>query len=266
MVARQDKLGYTLAVSGKGRIAIFAAAYTACLLAQEAGRNSPAFDVASVKVTQYRRPADGPSFSDVKIVSPGRLVATNASLYECIEWAYQLEEYQFSGPEWLKSGGTNYDIDAKAPPETRPDQMHIMLQTLLTDRFHMKVHRESKTFAVYDLVIAKRGFKGVKLQPASTDAQLGFTSQGGPAGIRMTSQKATMGRFANWLSSNVDHPVLDKTGLTGFFAIKLEWAREGDGASIFTAIQEQLGLALHPSRAPIDILVVDHAEKMPTAN
>jgi uncharacterized protein (TIGR03435 family) len=223
------------AVSAKGRIAIFAAAYTACALAQEAGHNSPAFDVASVKVTQYRRPANGPSFSDVKIASPGRLVAINASLYECIEWAYQLKEYQFSGPEWLKAGGTNYDIEAKAPPETPPQQIRLMLQTLLTDRFHMKVHRESRTLAVYDLVIAK---KGLKLQQASADARPGFSSEGGPAGVRMTSQRANMARFANWLSGNVDHPVIDRTHLTGFFAIKLEWAREGDGPSIFSAVQE----------------------------
>lgn len=256
-------IGYTLVVSAKGRVAIFAAAYTACLLAQEAGHNSAAFDVASVKVTQYRRPADGPSFSDVKIVSPGRLVATNASLYECIEWAYHLKEYQFAGPEWLKSGGTNFDIEAKAPPEAPPERIRLMLQTLLAERFHMRVHHESRTRAVYDLVIAK---KGIQLQPASTDAQFGFSSQGGWAGVRMTSQKATMSGFANWLSRNVDHPVIDRTGLTGFFAIKLEWAREGDGPSIFSAIQEQLGLALQTGKAAIDVLVVDHAEKTPTAN
>ena len=187
----------------------------------------------------------------------------NASLYECIEWAYQLKEYQFSGPGWLKAGGMNYDIEAKAPPETPPQQIRLMLQTLLTERFHMKVHRESRTLAVYDLVIAK---KGLKLQQASADARPGFSSEGGPAGVRMTSQRATMARFANWLSGNVDHPVIDRTDLTGFFAIKLEWAREGDGPSIFSAIQEQLGLVLKASKAPIEILVVDEAEKMPMAN
>jgi uncharacterized protein (TIGR03435 family) len=72
--------------------------------------------------------------------------------------------------------------------------------------------------------------------------------------------------LANWLSGNVDHPVIDKTDLNGFFSIKLEWAREGDGPSIFSAVQEQLGLRLQASKALIDILIVDHAEKLPTAN
>ena len=82
----------------------------------------------------------------------------------------------------------------------------------------------------------------------------------------MTSKRATLAGFANWLSRNVDHPVIDRTHLTGFFTIQLEWAREGDGQSIFSAVQDQLGLALQASKAPIDILVVDQAEKTPTAN
>jgi uncharacterized protein (TIGR03435 family) len=82
----------------------------------------------------------------------------------------------------------------------------------------------------------------------------------------MTSQKATMTGFANWLSRSVDHPVIDKTDLRGFFSMKLEWARQGDGPSIFSALPEQLGLRIEPSKAPIDILIVDHAERTPTAN
>lgn len=250
-------------MSAKARAAIFAAVCTAGALAQIGEPASPAFDVASVKATQYRKPADGPSFSDVKIASPGRLVAINASLYECIEWAYELKEYQFSGPEWLKTGGMNYDIEAKAPPDTPPQQIRLMLQTLLKERFHLRLHRESTAVAVYDLVAAKRG---LRLRQASEGARPGFRSEGGSAGVRMTSERATMAGFANWLSRNVDHPVIDRTGLTGSFAIQLEWARDGNGPSIFSAIQEQLGLALKASRAPIDILIVDYAEKTPAAN
>jgi len=235
------------------------AIFCATAFGQQVGDPSPAFDVASVKLTQYRRPLEGPSYSYVKIVSPGRLVASNASLYECIEWAYQIKEYQFSGPEWLKSGGQNYDIEGVAPPETSPVQMRLMLQKLLTERFDMKVHHESRTLPVYDLLVAKNG---PKLEPANTDGQAGFSSAGG----RMVSQRATMAGFASWLSREVDHPVINKTDLTGFFAIKLEWIREGDSPSIFAALQEQLGLKLQAARAPVDILIVDRAQRIPTAN
>lgn len=249
-------------MSAKGRIAILAAACAACALGQPENRG-PAFDVASVKLTQYRRPAEGPSVSDVKITGPGKLVASNASLYECIQWAYQLKEYQFSGPDWVKSGGPNYDVEAKAPADTPPQQIRLMLQTLLRERFQMSVHHELRTLAVYDLAVAKNG---PKLQPASPEGRSGFYSRGGSDGVRMTSEKASMESFANWLSGNVDHPVINKTGLSGFFTIKLEWAREGDGPSIFSAIQEGLGLRLQASKAAVDILVVDHAEKNPVSN
>src|SRR5437016_4089737 len=148
-------------VSGT-RLLLALEVFCATAIGQQVGNGSLAFDVASVKLTQYRRPVEGPSYSYVKIVSPGRLVASNASLYECIEWAYQIKEYQFSGPDWLKSGGQNYDIEAVAPPKTSPEQMRLMLQRLLTERFDMKVHHESRTLAVYELVAAK---SGPKLQP-----------------------------------------------------------------------------------------------------
>jgi uncharacterized protein (TIGR03435 family) len=245
----------------KSPIAIFAAC-TACALGQPA-ENKNSFDVASVKVTQYRRPAEGPSFSDVKIAGPGKLVAINASLDECIRWAYHLKEYQVSGADWLRNGGPNYDIEAKAPPSTPRQQIRLMLQALLAERFSLRVHHESRTLPVYELVLAKNG---AKLHEAIPEGRSGFYSEGGRDGVRMTSQKATMAAFANWLAVNVDRPVIDKTELTGFFAIELEWAREGDGPSVFSAIQEQLGLRLQASKAPIDILIVDHVEKTPIAN
>src|SRR6266567_2023191 len=109
------------------------------------GQSTPQFEVASVKLSQHGRNADGLSFSDVKIASPGRLLAINASLDECIRWAYQLKEYQVSGPNWLNSDAASYDIEAKAPPETPTQQIHLMFQALLAERLNLKVHRETKT-------------------------------------------------------------------------------------------------------------------------
>jgi len=223
----------------------------------------PSFEVASVKLTSHGRTADGWSFSDVRIVSPGRLVATNASLDECIRWAYQLKEYQVSGPGWLNSDAASYDIEAKAPPETAPQQMRLMFQALLAERFKLTVHHETRTLSVYELVVAK---SGPKLQEASSTARPGFSSQGGRGGVRMNAQKVTLAGFADWLSRNVERPVIDKNNLTCDFGFKLEWAREGDGPSVFTALQDQLGLKLQATKAPIEILVIDHAEKVPTEN
>jgi uncharacterized protein (TIGR03435 family) len=224
---------------------------------------APAFDLASVKLTAHGRTADGWSVSSLKIVSPGRLVAINASLGECLRWAYEVKEFQISGPGWLDSDAASYDIEAKAPPETPPDRIRLMFQTLLAERFGLALHRETKTLAGYALEAAK---KGPKLRPASTDGKVGFSSSGGSDGVHVTSQSGTMIGLAHRLSLDLDRPVFDRTEIQGRFSIDLQWAREGSGPSIFSALQEQLGLKLEPMKAPFEILVIDHAEKVPTAN
>jgi uncharacterized protein (TIGR03435 family) len=221
------------------------------------------FDVASVKLTQHRRDANGYSRSEVRIASPERFVATNASLDELIRWAYEVREYQIAGPAWIKADDPNYDIEAKAPPETLPRQMRLMVQSLLVERFKLELHRVTKTLPVYALVAGKNG---PRLEPASAEAGSGFASMGSNRGVRVTAEKASMERLSHRLSLDLDRPVLDQTGINGLFAITLEWAREGDGPSIFTAIQEQLGLKLESSQAPIEILVIDNANKIPTEN
>ncbi|SPE40252.1 conserved exported hypothetical protein [Candidatus Sulfopaludibacter sp. SbA3] len=225
-------------------------------------QDAPAFDVASVKLTQHGRNAEGVAISDLKITSPGRLVGTNSSLDECIRWAYGVKEYQISGPDWLNSDEASYDIEAKAPPATTEAQIRLMLRRLLAERLGVKLHRETRVLPVYELVVGKGG---PKLQAAAAGARSGFMSMGGRDGVRVTSDKATMAGFANRLSTDVGRPVIDRTGLDGAFAIKLEWAREGAGVSVFTAVQE-LGLKLQAAKAPIDVLVIDHAERVPTEN
>jgi uncharacterized protein (TIGR03435 family) len=235
------------------------------IIAPELAHSDPAsaFEVASVKLTSHGRTADGWSYSDVDIPSPGRLVATNGSLQELIVFAYQVKDYQLSGPDWLNSDAACYDIEAKAPPGTPKNQMRLMLQTLLAERFKLALHRETRMLPVYALVIAKNG---QKMHEAGPDQPAGFNSQGGREKVRINSSKASMEDLAFRLSRDLDRPVLDRTGIKGSFRITLEWAREGDGPSVFSAIQQELGLKLESTKAPIEVLVIEHAERIPTEN
>jgi uncharacterized protein (TIGR03435 family) len=252
----------TLAVAGPILVGLANAPHSRAQ-AQVDAASRPGFEVASVKLTAHGRNAEGWSYSDLKIASPGRLVGTNASLAECIQWAYDVKEYQISGPDWLNSDAASYDIEAKAPPNTTPRQMRLMLQTLLGERFKLVLHRNTKLLPVYLLKVGKNG---PHLQNATSDADRGLGSNGGRDGVRVTGDSATMETLAHRLSLDLDRPVFDKTGVRGTFRIRLEWAREGDGPSVFAALQEQLGLKLAASKAPIEILVIDHADKVPLEN
>jgi len=248
---------------------VITAMMAACLLvflstaaSGQAAAGAQAFDVASVKLTRHGRTADGWSYSDLKVAGPRRFVATNASLDECIRWAYEVKEYQVSGPDWLNSDAASYDIEAKASPDTTEKQIRLMMRTLLAERFKLMLHSETRMLPVYTLVVAKNG---PRLQAAGSNGSDGLTSEGSRERVRVTAQKATMAGLAHRLSLDLGRPVVDRTGLGGAFRITLEWAREGDGPSVFTAIQE-LGLKLEGTKSPIEVLVIDRAEKVPTAN
>ena len=163
----------------------------------------------------------------------------------------------------------HYDLAAKAEGEgpITKDQLQQMLQSLLADRFQLKIHRETKEAPVYDLVVAKNG---PKLKEVSSDAD-GPTGGliGNSSGMHLTQSKGTMEQLARWLTGNgAGRPVFDKTGLTGYYAYTLDWVRadrlpdpDSNIASIFSAVQEQLGLKLESAKALVEMLIVDHAEK-----
>jgi uncharacterized protein (TIGR03435 family) len=247
-----------------GPVCLIAAA--ALLASHASAQANLSFEVAAVKFTAHGRTADGSSRTSIGIPSPGTLSATNASLEELILWAFELRKYQVSGPIWLGDDAVSFDISAKAAPGATTAQVRQMLQTLLAERFKLAFHRESKTIGVYELVAGKNG---PKLQAAKPDAKGGTSTNSGPDGVRLTSAGITMARFAEVLGRRLDRPVLDKTGIQGEFEIVLEYGRENDTAgrpSIFTAIQEQLGLKLEAAKGPMEILVIDHIEKAPTEN
>jgi uncharacterized protein (TIGR03435 family) len=189
-------------------------------------------------------------------------------VWNLIRQAYKLRDLQISGgPGWIKTDG--FDIEARPASPVSRDKMNEMLRSLLAERFQLKVHTESRNLPAYALVVSN---SGSKLQPA--------TGAGGPQNTRLGQldvPKMGMEQLSQVLEFDLDRPVIDRTGLAGEFAIHLEWTRERDRTaagdapvaqsrpSIFTALQEQLGLKLESIKAPVDVLVIDGVE-LPSAN
>jgi uncharacterized protein (TIGR03435 family) len=178
--------------------------------------------------------------------------------------AYDVKDYALSAPDWLDT--ERFDISAKPPSGTPQNQFEPMLQTLLADRFKLAVHRESKVMSAYALVAGKNG-------PKLHAVEAGGGSHRNSDGGKLTAQKVSMPQLADFLARHLDRPVIDKTELAGVFDFELRWAQDdshstdsASGPSIFTAVQEQLGLKLQSQKLPVEILVVDHAERVPTEN
>ena len=220
-------------------------------------RERPAFDVASVKQ------APGPSGDSIAMgysTTFGQIAFRNLTMKELLIEAYRVKEYQIAGPPWLDDYNIRFVIEARCPPETKDEQVRRMLQSLLGERFGLKLHHESQNLPVYGLV-AEAG--RTKLQKTTIETAGGFSH--GSTGPGMISGNYSLPDFAHSLSRIVDRPVLDQTDLDGLFQIDLTWTAQ-DSASVFTAIRQQLGLKLVAKKAPIDSLVIDHLEKSPTAN
>jgi uncharacterized protein (TIGR03435 family) len=233
------------------------AAAAACSHAQAALE----FEVASVKLTAHGRTPDGHSNSSINS-RPGSFTATNASLKQLIVSAYGVKDYQVEGPDWIDSDAARYDLVAKPPAGAPSRQNDSMLQNLLTQRFKLAMHRETKSLPVYELLVAKGG-------PKMREAPAGENSRTNTRNGHMTAERVSMTDLADQLSRNLERAVIDKTGLKGAFDFTLEFAEDSSDTSrpsMFTALPEQLGLKLEATRAPIEVLVIDHAEKNPAGN
>lgn len=267
--------------SGLALLAVFAVA----VLGQE-----PGFDVASVRPTSR---TDGRALLQA---TPGRLSMMNLALRRLILIAYDVQDYQLVGePGWIAS--ENYDIQAKAEGNPSVQQMEgPMLRALLEERFKLSLHRETRQLSVYKLSIGKSGAKLQASQEGSctpyvTDALPPTTKPGEPGpsfcGFQRTTagglnrslsgKGVTMAELAKTLSRTytamLGRNVIDGTALTGAFDIHLTWAMdsggpraidsppESEGPSIFTALEEQLGLKLQATKGPVEVLVIDHIEK-----
>lgn len=227
--------------------------------ANTAGR--PAFEVASVKPATEPDTPHGAFLTIGIFISPGRVEGKFVTLRMLIRRAYSVKDYQIEAADWMNT--ERYALTATMSPNTSKDQVPLMLQTLLADRFKLVLHHEMKERPVYALVVAKHG---PKLKKAET--QTGVNAGGG-----VVSGRTTLASLADSLSAQTGRPVLDQTGLAGIYDIDLHWTPgliadpvDAPGQSLFTVIQNQLGLKLEARKAPVDVLVIDHAERVPTEN
>ena len=192
----------------------------------------------------------------------GTLTYQNVNLKQVLGRAFDVQQYQITGPEILES--ERFDVTASFAPHSTSEQLGTMLQKLLADRFGLKFRRESKELPAFALTVAKGG---PKFKTAAADGGVSTNSSGGR--WRMTA-KITMRRLAELLTEPAGRPVLDQTGLSGSFDLTLDWSANETGPekdappSLFTALQEQLGLKLDSVRAPVESIVVDSAERSPT--
>ena len=262
------------------------------------------FDVASVK--------PNPPGTMINLVNPNMpldsgdaypgnttLFSANMPAFFYIAFAYKLPSYQINSlisqlPKWGKWTGQGFNIQARAASPATKDQMRLMMQSLLADRFKLAIHWEKRQVPSYDLVAIKPGKTGPQMQPhddktpckpyappsgdPSIPGQLpaycgGLVGGGGPGGIDMSGRDVTAAQLADWISEKVQRPVIDKTGFSGGFDITLntrfhmtpdELKQFGIGdirAAYLEAIRDQLGLKLESSNASADFLIVDRIEE-----
>jgi uncharacterized protein (TIGR03435 family) len=248
-----------------------------------------AFEVASIKPNK-----SGSGSSSIN-TNAGSLRASNVTLRRLITRSYRLLDFQvIGGPDWI--GTERFDIEARAeagampPPGTadsvaRENIMAGMIQSLLEERFQLKSHREMRELPVFALTLGKDGSKlqsTVEGRPGPGGITNGSThTNGTAAGVEMSGSGVSIDRLVGLLASQVGRPIIDKTNLAGTYDFSLKFAppqptsvaaganadsaTEPVGPSLFTAIQEQLGLKLESTKGPVEVLVIDSVQK-PTEN
>ncbi len=261
----------------------------------DATAKAPAFDVISIRPNKDNAQMSGNGTFRMRTVSrttPDGFSASNVTLKTLLTSAYGVKYDRISGgPGWTDSD--HFDIEAKVvaadgatPHPLTREQSNLMLRSLLADRFKLVVHNETKELPIYELVIAKGGSKLQEAKPGDSNpngtkgpdavARAGMIVMNMRPG-QLKDPAMQLAALISWLSGQLGRPVVDKTGLTGKYDINLHWtpdpgpgsddatSTDSSGPSIFTAVQEQLGLKLVSTKGPVVTLVIDHVEP-PTAN
>lgn len=269
------------ALAGMGALALLGPLAAGVIYAQA----KPArFAIASIRLGERVN-----SFRPIQFgfqTDPTRLTAENVSLKELITYAYRLRSYQLVAPDWMSDERFTISGTTKAPLPA--DQMRELLQPFLTKQFAIKSHRETKVEPVYELRLAPGGIK----LPLSGDTLTAGASVGKfnmlltPEGLKLAGT-VSLDQIAEVLSQSLDLPVVNKTGVSGVYKIGLTFAPP-DGRvtmgrsphipqlngqpmrltapSVFKALPEQLGLSLEKTKAPVELLVIDAANKKPLGN
>lgn len=243
---------------------------------------SPAFEVAAIRPNK-----SGEQRGRADIQPSGRVTFTNMSLYELVRGAYGAERQEIERhlivpgkayPSWIESD--RWDIVANAPAGTDRDQLRTMLRNLLTDRFKLVARRDTRQVPAYSLVVARADRRlGPQMRPSSADCDAlaaAFRASGAPPSPNAPVCGRRSGEGRIWgtgilvpeligtLIPSAGRPIVDATGLTGRFDLDMKWTPDpvsADGISLFTAIQDQLGLRLEPGSAPLEVLVIESAER-----
>jgi uncharacterized protein (TIGR03435 family) len=238
------------------------------VLASGLAQGQIAFEVATIKPAvpvEFGRTSVRRSIEKQQ-GTKGRLKYQGISLMDLIADAYRIQHRQISGPDWLTS--QRFDILAVIPAAQTNDQVPEMLGALLQERFNLKTHDETRDTQVYRLLVANGGPKLERVEQES-----GISGKSTKT-TEQLSARTTLASFAEYLSDRLDRPVVDQTGLTERYNIQLAWTpdtavaagADSIGPSIFTAVQEQLGLRLAAGKMSVRLLVVDDIGKNPTDN
>jgi uncharacterized protein (TIGR03435 family) len=254
--------------------------------AHTAEQKPPTFDVASVKVN-----LSGERRAWLRLLQPNGFVATNAPLTMLVASFYRVPIFRVvGGPEWIHS--ERFDITATSGSRISTDGKRAMGRTLLETRFKLQTHRETRDGRIYALVVAREdGRLGPGLTPSSLNCsaipthrssggrlnRFDIWENGPPPCIAVASRRRVQGdgiqisALASTLGTMVRETVVDRTGLTGSFRVDLVVMRNATTPDspestprterILTALREQLGLRLEPTTGPVEVLVIDHAEK-----
>jgi uncharacterized protein (TIGR03435 family) len=228
----------------------------------------PVFEVASIRASAGGR-GEGSRRENIQ-TSPGSMNMRNVTLKSAIRWAYHVMDYQVSGPDWINFD--RYDISAKAAEAAPDKQLEVMLQALLAERFKLTLHRETKEQAAY-IVVPGKG--GLKFHESQSDGEMVAEPNKDRTSVVLKGVPASL--FIEMLSSALHAPVINKTGLEGRYDATIDIGKYfPDGSSIknaqdivsilMTGVEQELGLKLESKKLPIDLLIIDHAEKVPVEN